>query len=46
MECGAGLMTDIFLVVYGEIHHSDVLVLINKNAGLQFGLAKIIHGAQ
>jgi len=45
MECGAGLMTVIFLVVLGEMQHSDVLVLLNKNAGVQFGLLKIIHDA-
>ena len=28
------------------MHHSDVLVLLNKNAGVQFGLMKSIHAAQ
>lgn len=36
MECGAGLMTAIFFIVLGEMNHSDVLVLLNKNAGVQF----------
>jgi hypothetical protein len=30
--------TAIFLVVYGEVYHGYVAVLLNKNAGLQFGL--------
>jgi hypothetical protein len=46
MECGTALTTAILLVVYDEMHHSDILVHINKNAGLQFCLAKSIHGDQ
>jgi hypothetical protein len=38
--------TDVFFLVYSELHHEDVLVLLNKNAGLDFGLMGCILGAQ
>jgi hypothetical protein len=38
--------TAIFLIICGEWHHRHILVLINRNAGLQFGLVEHIHGAQ
>jgi len=38
--------TTIFLVFYGELHDGDFLVLLNEDAGLQFGLVKHIHSAQ
>ena len=37
--------TAIFFLVYGELRHWDVLVLLNKNAGLQFALLKRIRRA-
>lgn len=36
----------IFLVVYCELHYGGILVLLNKNAGLQFGHVEHIPGAQ
>jgi len=38
--------TAIFLVVYCELHYGGILVLLNKNNGLQFGLVEHIPGAQ
>jgi len=38
--------TTIFLVFSGELDDGDFLVLLNEDAGLQFGLVKHIHGAQ
>jgi hypothetical protein len=38
--------TSTVLVVCGKLHHGDVVVLVNKNAGLEFGLGDCIHGAQ
>jgi len=38
--------TVIFLVMYGKLHHGDILVLLNKIYGLQFGLVECIYGAQ
>jgi hypothetical protein len=38
--------TAIFLVIYGNQHHGNVLVFLNKYAGLQFGFARSINGAQ
>jgi hypothetical protein len=35
----------IFLVIYGKLHHGDILILINKICGLQFGLMECIYGA-
>lgn len=36
----------IFLVVYCELHYGGILVLLNKNTGLKFGLVEHIPGAQ
>jgi hypothetical protein len=38
--------TVIFLVVYGELHHEDLLGHLSKNVGLQFGHVECILGAQ
>jgi hypothetical protein len=38
--------TTIFLVIYGKLYHGGVLILLNKNAGLQFHLAECIPPAQ
>ena len=32
--------TTIFWVIYSELNYREVLLLLNKNAGLQFGLVK------
>lgn len=45
-EAFAMHQTAILLVVYRKLHHRDVSVLLNKKAGLQFGLVKCIHGTQ
>jgi hypothetical protein len=34
------------LVIYGKLHHKDILVLLNKIYGLQFGLVECSYGAQ
>jgi hypothetical protein len=36
----------IFLVNYSELHHGDIVVHLNKNADLQFGLVQHIYDAQ
>jgi hypothetical protein len=38
--------TAIFLVITGKLHHRDILVLLNKIYGLQFGLVECIYDAQ
>jgi hypothetical protein len=35
-----------FLVVFCELHHRGILVLLNESTGLQFGLVEHIPGAQ
>lgn len=37
--------TAIFLVVFCELHHGGILVLLNESIGLQFGLVEHIPGA-
>lgn len=39
-------LTAIFLVICGKLHHRNILVLLNKIYGLQFGLVECIYGAQ
>jgi hypothetical protein len=34
------------LVIYSKLNLADILVLLNKNAGLQFGPVEHSHGAQ
>lgn len=46
MEVDALPQTAFLLVVYCELHHGGILVLLNKNTGLQFGLVEHIPGAQ
>jgi hypothetical protein len=46
MEVDAMPQIAIFLVVYCELHHGGILVLLNKNTELQFGLVEHIPGAQ
>ena len=36
----------IFLGLYDELHHAEVSVILNKNAGSQFGLVHRIDGAR
>jgi hypothetical protein len=38
--------TTIFLVTDGKVHNEDVLILLNKNSGLQLHLVECIHAAQ
>jgi hypothetical protein len=35
----------IFFVIYGKLHHTVALVLLNKNVGLHFDLSERSHGA-
>jgi len=37
--------TAIFFVIYGKLHHTVALVLLNKNVGLHFDLLECTHGA-
>jgi translation initiation factor IF-2 len=34
------------LVIYGKLHHGDIIVFLNKYAGVQFSFAEHIHDAQ
>jgi len=38
--------TSIILVIYGKLHHGDIIVILNKYAGVQFTFADLIHDAQ
>jgi hypothetical protein len=38
--------TAVCFIVYSDLHHGNVLVLLNKNAGLELGLLGCIRGAQ
>jgi hypothetical protein len=46
MEVDAVPQTAIFLLVYCELYYGGILVLLNKNTGLQFVLVEHIPGAQ
>jgi len=37
--------TAIFFVIYGKLHHTVALALLNKNVGLHFDLLECTHGA-
>jgi hypothetical protein len=34
------------LFIYGKLYHGDIIVLLNKYAGVHFSFADHIHGAQ
>jgi hypothetical protein len=38
--------TNIFLVIYGKLHHEGILILLNNNKGLKFHLVEGIHAAK
>jgi hypothetical protein len=45
MRCDLPLNRPIFLGLYDELHHADVSVILNKNAGSQFGVVLRSDGA-
>jgi len=38
--------TNIFLVIYGKLHHDGIFILLNNNGGLESHLVECIHAVK